>query len=231
MTMKLSPAFAVGLACLVVAGSVGMADCQTWTAMKTAPSVSVGAMLLLTDGRVLVHEEPNCSGGSKSGCVGKDYTAWFTLTPDKTGSYINGTWTQVASLPSDYAPLFFASAVLPDGKVVIQGGEYNCPGGSCTGDWQSLGALYDPAANTWTATTPPVPDSSETMGDAESVVLPNGTWMVAACCAEIGGISTYPLYFYFDESTLSFTTEANAATERLTTSTKKAGICFRMGRC
>jgi hypothetical protein len=47
--------------------------------------------------------------------------------PDDTGSYINGTWTQAASLPSGYEPLFFGSAVLADGKVVVQGGEYNCP--------------------------------------------------------------------------------------------------------
>jgi len=49
-------------------------------------------------------------------CVGNNYGVWYTLTPDNTGSYINGTWTQVASLPSGYSPLFFSSAVLPDGK-------------------------------------------------------------------------------------------------------------------
>jgi len=40
-------------------------------------------MLLLTDGRVLVHEEPNCSG---SGCVSTTnaYNNWYTLTPDST---------------------------------------------------------------------------------------------------------------------------------------------------
>ena len=84
-------------------------------------------MLLLTDGRVLVHSEPNCSG-----CTG-NYQTWYTLTPDNTGSYINGTWTKVATLPGSYAPLFFGSAVLPDGKVVVQGGEYNCPNSSCSG--------------------------------------------------------------------------------------------------
>jgi len=78
----------------------------SWAKIVTAPSVSVGAMLLLTDGRVLVHSEPNCAG-----CKG-DYTTWYTLTPDITGSYINGTWTKVATLPNGYAPLFFGSAVL-----------------------------------------------------------------------------------------------------------------------
>jgi Bacterial Ig-like domain (group 3) len=205
--MELPSASKIVLACLAVIGSVGIANCQNWTPLTNRAPVSMGAMLLLTDGRVLVHEEPNCSG---TGCVGKDYTAWYTLTPDHTGSYINGTWTKAASLPSGYSPLFFGSAVLPDGKVVIQGGEYNCPGGSCSAVWQSLGALYDPAANTWTSTTPPVLNSWQALGDAQSIVLPNGTWMLAACCAKIAGRSTFPLYFYFNESTLTFTTEANA---------------------
>ena len=64
--------------------------------------------------------EPDCSG-----CTGK-YSNSYTLAPDDTGSYVNGTWTQVASAPSGYAPLFFGSAVLKDGKVVIQGGESDC---------------------------------------------------------------------------------------------------------
>jgi hypothetical protein len=164
-------------------------------------------MLLLTDGRVLVHEEPNCSG---TGCVGTSYTAWYTLTPDITGSYVNGTWTKVASLPSGYAPLFFGSAVLPDGSVVVQGGEYNCPGGSCSPEWQAAGAWYNPATNKWTATTAPFASGVESIGDAESVVLPNGTWMLAACCAFLSGASPEPDYFYFNESTLTFTSEANS---------------------
>src|ERR1035438_6227990 len=171
-----------------------------WTKIKTPPSVSVGSMLLLTDGRVLVHSEPNCSG-----CTG-NYQNWYTLTPDNTGSYINGTWTQVASLPGSYAPLFFGSAVLPDGKVVAQGGEYNCHP-SCSGIWQSLGAIYDPAANTWTATTPP---TKSNIGDAESVVLPNGTWLLAECCAIAFGDASFPTYYSFNESTLTFTDLANS---------------------
>ena len=183
------------LACSLLANS------QTWTKITTEPSVSVGSMLLLTDGRVLVHSEPNCNG-----CTG-NYSNWYTLTPDNTGSYVNGTWLQVASLPSGYAPLFFGSAVLPDGKVIVSGGEYNCTNG-CSGIWQSLGALYDPAANTWTSTIPP---AKSNIGDAQSVVLPNGTWMQAECCAIAFGNSTFPVYYSFNETTLSFTELANSA--------------------
>jgi hypothetical protein len=195
-------------ACLLVIGSIGIANGQTWTPLTNTAPVSMGSMLLLTDGRVLVHEEPNCNPSTT--CVGNDYTAWYTLTPDSTGNYINGTWTKVASLPSTYAPLFFSSAVLPDGKVAVQGGEYNCPSGHCAGDWQSLGALYDPAANTWTSTTPEVLNSWEADGDSESIVLADGTWMTAACCAAIVGKSAFPLYFNFNESTLNFTGEASS---------------------
>jgi hypothetical protein len=161
----------------------------------------MGSMLLLTDGRILVHSEPNCSG-----CTG-NYQTWYTLTPDNTGSYVNGTWTKVATLPGSYAPLFFGSAVLPDGKVVVQGGEYNCPNSSCSALWQSLGAIYDPAANSWTATVAP---ANSNIGDAESVVLPDGTWVLAECCALAFGRSSFPVYYSFNESTLAFTELANS---------------------
>ena len=172
----------------------------TWTEAKNTPPVSMGSMLLLADGRVLVHSEPNCGG-----CVG-NYSNWYTLTPTNTGSYINGTWKQVASFPSGYAPLFFASAVLRDGKVVVQGGEYNCLSG-CSPVWQSLGALYDPAANKWTATVPP---TRSNIGDAQSVVLPNGVWLLAECCALAFGNSSFPVYYTFNESTRSFTNKASS---------------------
>jgi hypothetical protein len=206
--MKLTPVCAVTLACVFLFALTPTAVSQTWTPLVNPAPVSVGAMLLLTDGRVLVHEEPNCSG---TGCVGNSYSNWYTLTPDITGSYINGTWTEVAALPSGYEPLFFSSAVLPDGNVAIQGGEYNCPSGNCTGDWQSQGALYDPLTNTWTALTPEISNTAEADGDAQSVVLPNGTWMTAACCAKVSGVTTYADYFYFNESSLNFTSEASAS--------------------
>ena len=141
-----------------------------WTKLNNAPPVSLGAMLLLTDGRVLAHEEPNCSG---TNCAGMDFTAWYTLTPDITGSYTNGTWSQIANMPADYAPLYFSTAVLPDGRVIAEGGEYLCPAGQCApeGQWTNLGAFYDPAANTWTSLGPPsTPTPWANIGDAESVV-------------------------------------------------------------
>ena len=221
MTMKnVSATLVIAISCVLVFGLVGTADCQTWTSMTNAPPVSFGAMMLLTDGRVLIHEEPNCNGST---CKGKDYTAWYTLTPDINGSYVNGTWTQVASLPGGYAPLYFASAVLPDGKVSIQGGEYQCPGGSCTATWQSLGAFYDPVANTWTAIAPPIPNALGAMGDSESVVLGDGTWMIGICCSQFVGYTPWPDYVYFNEGSLTYTPMGNAS-DGQTTEFDEAGF-------
>ena len=54
------------------------------TALNNQPSffASAGAYLL-TDGRVLVEDAQLTDD------------AWWTLTPDNTGSYINGSWTEV----------------------------------------------------------------------------------------------------------------------------------------
>jgi hypothetical protein len=106
--------------------------------------------------------------------------AWFKLSPDQFGSYVNGTWKRIASLPTGYAPLYFGSAVLADGRVVIEGGEYNTTSGHCQGVWTNQGAIYDPKANRWTAIAPP--SNWSTIGDAQAVVLPDGTYMQANCC-------------------------------------------------
>ncbi|HUJ70951.1 MAG TPA: hypothetical protein VLZ30_01820, partial [Verrucomicrobiae bacterium] len=95
-------------------------------------------------------------------------------TPDNTGSYVNGTWTQVASLPSNYAPYAMASAVLADGRLMISGGEYSDCGGQFTLTNQS--AIYDPVANTWTMVAPP--KGWYDIGDSPSVVLPDGKYLV-----------------------------------------------------
>ena len=150
----------------------------TWQTVTQAPASGLTNPLLLTDGTVIF----------------LDYLAgtWYKLTPDIFGSYVNGAWSQIASPPGGYDPLYFASAVLPDGRAIIMGGEYN--GNFSAGPvWTSLGAIYDPIANTWTPVSPPngagwtntAPAGSCNggVGDAASVVLPNGTFMLGASCA------------------------------------------------
>src|SRR2546422_7468999 len=137
----------------------------TWTAVTNPPS-SVTNCLLLTDGRVM------CQKALTNG--------WYTLTPDANGNYASGTWTAIASMQSGYAPLYFASAVLPDGRVIVEGGEYNC-NPICAAVWQTGGSIYNPATNSWTPVSPPAGWTS--IGDAAGIVLANGTFMLSDCCS------------------------------------------------
>lgn len=97
---------------------------------------------------------------------------WYKLTPDINGSYVNGTWTRLASLPAGYVPDAFASAVLADGRLVIVGGEYNNGNFALT----NLGAVYDPSKNAWTNL--PAPKGWSFIGDSPALVLPNGFFIV-----------------------------------------------------
>ena len=85
---------------------------------------------------------------------------------------MNGTWTQVASLPAGYSPYAETEAVLIDGRVIIEGGEYNFGSFAFT----NQGAVYDPLANTWTMQQPPT--GWDFFGDSPSAVLPNGKFMM-----------------------------------------------------
>ncbi|MGA2597916.1 MAG: kelch repeat-containing protein [Bryobacteraceae bacterium] len=124
----------------------------SWGSLAHQPGFGAGTMLLLTDGTVM--------------CQNSDTDQWWKLTPDISGSYVNGTWSALANSPN--SPLYFASAVLRDGRVFVAGGEYNA--GVST---DLLAAeIYDPVKNTWTPiATPP---GWTNIGDAPSCVFPDG---------------------------------------------------------
>ena len=65
---------------------------------------------------------------------------------------------------------------------MMAGGEYNATGGNCRPAWTNLGAIYDPKTNKWTAVAPPA--GWQMIGDAQSVVLADGTYMQANCCSK-----------------------------------------------
>jgi hypothetical protein len=141
-----------------------------WTPLQNPPPFGTpGTMLLESNGTVLVHNEPdnNTTGGT---------TAWWKLTPDSHGSYIDGTWSKIASMPAGYTPLYFASAVLPDGRMIVEGGEYI--GENAV--WSNRGAIYNPVTNTWASVAPP--RGWTNIGDAASDVLANGTLMLQQPC-------------------------------------------------
>ncbi len=160
----------LAIALTVLLALAGVAGAQSWTTLTNQPSAATGPLLQLRDGRILVNESQ-----------GPDPGVWFILTPDAKGSYVNGTWSVTGHLPSGYAPIYFGSQVLLNGRtVVIEGGEYN--NGSAV--WTTLGAVGTivPWGNvSWVLNSPP--SGWSTIGDAESITLANGHYMQANCCS------------------------------------------------
>src|SRR4051794_25161973 len=117
----------------------------TWTALVHQPTFAASTMLLLTDGSVMCQQ----AGGVN----------WYKLKPDASGSYVSGTWSALA--PMANTRLYYASAVLKDGRVIVCGGEY-----SNAGSETNQCELYDPVADSWSVVTPPAGWTN--MGDAAS---------------------------------------------------------------
>src|SRR5271166_2180341 len=70
-----------------------------WTPLTNQPNFlldGASVPILLTDGTVLIQDA--------------GFPDWWKLTPNKFGSYVNGTWSQIASLPATYSPLYHSSA-------------------------------------------------------------------------------------------------------------------------
>jgi MYXO-CTERM domain-containing protein len=129
----------------------------TWTQAPSNPATGGPAfgLWLLTDGRVLSH--------------GSALNNWEILTPDKTGSYANGTWKAAAN--SNYARGGAQEHVLKDGRFFEAGGEYiyAWPTGGSSTDYNNV-EIYDPVANTWTLETFGLYD----IGDTGSATLSDG---------------------------------------------------------
>jgi hypothetical protein len=181
-------AFTMVLLCAVVqtapAQRLGMsghdeAATGRWTRLVNQPTFQTDSSVLLTDGTVMMHQYNSSN--------------WWRLTPDNTGSYLKGTWSQLASMSSTYAPLYYASAVLKDGRVLVEGGEYNHLQQVET----NMGAIYDPVANTWTTVNPPAGWAN--IGDAPCAVLNDGTFTLG----QAGVFTTKQVNF--NSSTLTWT--------------------------
>jgi hypothetical protein len=122
-----------------------------WTKLTNKPGFNVSTMLLLTDGTVMCQEE----GGKR----------WKKLTPDASGSYVTGTWSDLS--PMHWTRRYYASAVLADGRVFVSGGEY-----SNAGSETNKTEIYEPTSDTWTEIA--APSGWTRVGDAASAVLPDG---------------------------------------------------------
>jgi len=123
----------------------------TWVALTNQPSFNANHMMLLTDGTVLVQELATAH--------------WWRLSPDASGSYVNGSWSALAAGPN--SPTYYASAIMRDGRVFTAGGEYN---GGAQVDLEAA-QIYDPVANTWTVIGTP---GWGWIGDAPACTLADG---------------------------------------------------------
>ncbi len=151
----------------------------TWVPLNNPAPDYISTMLLLPDGTVMA-----ANGGG---------TNWYRLTPDAFGSYVNGSWSTLASMHD--TRLYFASDVLPGGGVFVAGGEYGT--GTATAE------IYNVLSNTWAETVippalldpsqmSPVANGKQAFADAISAVLPNGNVMIAPVYARsIGGTLIY----------------------------------------
>jgi hypothetical protein len=121
-----------------------------------------------------------------------------------------------------YGPLFFASQVLADGRVIVNGGEadYSQQSGNpavfqCSTNPavdSTKGSLYDPQTNAWVPVPPPA--GWATIGDAASVLLgvntvtgaaSNSNYMVQNCCDNTGPPNFNPLPTQFQAAIATIT--------------------------
>jgi hypothetical protein len=128
----------------------------SWQPLNNQPTFSASTMLLLTDGTVMCQD-----GGG---------TAWWKLTPDLDGDYVNGAWSPLSSM--HHSRLYYASAVLRDGRVFVAGGEY-----SDAGSETNKAEVYYPTLDWWVEiSSPPWGE----VGDASCCVLPDGRVLVGS---------------------------------------------------
>lgn len=129
----------------------------TWKPLTNQPTFPASTMLLLTDGAVMCQE----AGGKN----------WWRLTPDQHGNYLNGTWSPLGAMAN--TRLYYASAVLADGRVLVAGGEYSDAGGDT-----NKAEIFDPVINVWSAVPPP--PGWNIIGDAPCAVLPDGRLLLGS---------------------------------------------------
>ncbi len=138
---------------------------QTLTPLTNQIADGFDSAFLMTDGTVIAQDSgyPNI---------------FWKLTPDINGSYVNGTWSQIPQL--GYAPYAFSGAVLADGRLLVEGGEYTSDNYIFT--LTARGAIYSPFTNQWSNVNPP--QGWINIGDSPSTVLPNGNFLLGQKLSE-----------------------------------------------
>ena len=132
-----------------------MGSWSTFSVPSSVGSFSPDTTLLLTDGSVLIHDAYGA--------------AWVRLSPDNEGNYESGSWSSELSMVNTRQ--FFASGILPDGRVFVVGGEYS--NAESSGSDGPLAEFFDPQANAWTSVSKPAA-FNYIQGDCSGCVLADG---------------------------------------------------------
>jgi hypothetical protein len=132
----------------------------TWTLLKNQPPQPASAMWLMQDGSILANLYQQ--------------KQLVVLRPDEKGSYVHGKWSNAGNLLLQR--LFFASAVLSDGRVIVCGGEFT--GASFQNQTESNNCEIFDLFNGGTSVQINAPTGWGNIGDAPSVVLNDGTFML-----------------------------------------------------
>ncbi len=150
----------LALAAALLAGTSIGASAQTLTPVTNpVPSDGIVYGWLLTDGTLLLQ--------------GGNLQDFYRFVPDKSGSYLNGQYYNAASLPANYAPYATSGGVLPDGRVLLIGGEYSLTNSNTlTFDLTNQMAIYDPVKDTWKMVPPP--SGFDFIGDSPWTLLADG---------------------------------------------------------
>jgi Galactose oxidase, central domain len=144
----------------------------TWTKLLHNAPAAANGLVLLGDGTVMAAKNNGSTIGS----------GWMRLTPDASGSYVNGLWTTLASM--HFSRLYYATQVLKDGRVFVAGGEYGTGGPHAE--------VYDPKTNAWTQIDPPASlwdPANNSFVDAISEILENGRVMVMPVSPHTFGVA------------------------------------------
>jgi hypothetical protein len=154
----------------------------SWTvSTNAAPDSSGSLMLLMSDGSVLC--KTIRGRGDRIG------NGWNKLTPDASGSYVNGTWSRIC--PMKDSRQYFSSQTLRNGKIYVAGGEYG------TGGYAA--EVFDPVTNSWTQLNSPV----SYYGDANSAILDDGKILQSS-------LQTFNKVFVYNPSSNTFTSGPNS---------------------
>jgi hypothetical protein len=145
----------------LLAGTTLGAMAGTVTAVTNTPLDGAVYGFLLTDGSLFFQ--------------GGDLQDFYRFKPDNKGSYVNGTLYPAAALPPNYIPYATSGGVLPDGRVLLIGGEYTLvSNNTLTFDLTNKMAIYNPKADTWTMVAPPFGPNWDFIGDSPWTLLSNG---------------------------------------------------------